>query len=167
MQRTFPSPKNAPSPAKMPEIFGTHNDRHGNNSSAHTKNDCHGNTRAATRIRLSDLSPSADPCVNHGDRGTRTPDLRVANASLSQLSYIPGRGSDKIVSYFQFHNKHYSTFLKKYNLKFYFFMFFFLDTGSVMLRARQQSIVSAKRFLNTCPMSEQKENPLFREKADN
>ena len=24
-----------------------------------------------------------------GDRGTRTPDLCVANASLSQLSYIP------------------------------------------------------------------------------
>ena len=24
-----------------------------------------------------------------GDRGTRTPDLRVANAALSQLSYIP------------------------------------------------------------------------------
>ena len=28
-----------------------------------------------------------------GDRGTRTPNLRIANAALSQLSYIPGRRS--------------------------------------------------------------------------
>ena len=27
--------------------------------------------------------------LNSGDRGTRTPDLYVANVSLSQLSYIP------------------------------------------------------------------------------
>jgi hypothetical protein len=27
-----------------------------------------------------------------GDEGDRTPDLSVANAALSQLSYIPGEG---------------------------------------------------------------------------
>ena len=34
--------------------------------------------------------------VAGGDRGTRTPNLGIANAALSQLSYIPtlGRGSN-------------------------------------------------------------------------
>ncbi len=29
------------------------------------------------------------PCVNGGDEEDRTPDLRIANATLSQLSYVP------------------------------------------------------------------------------
>lgn len=29
------------------------------------------------------------PCHTHGDKGARTPDLRLAKASLSQLSYVP------------------------------------------------------------------------------
>ncbi len=35
------------------------------------------------------MKSTLSPPQNHGDRGTRTPDLCVANASLSQLSYIP------------------------------------------------------------------------------
>ena len=31
-----------------------------------------------------------------GDEGTRTPDLRLAKASLSQLSYIPGHTTDQV-----------------------------------------------------------------------
>jgi hypothetical protein len=36
-----------------------------------------------------DFLYSAGGQKNGGDEGDRTPDLRIANASLSQLSYIP------------------------------------------------------------------------------
>lgn len=32
------------------------------------------------------------PIETGGDEGDRTPDLGIANAALSQLSYIPGKG---------------------------------------------------------------------------
>ena len=32
-------------------------------------------------------------CINGGDEEDRTPDLRIANAALSQLSYVPTRGA--------------------------------------------------------------------------
>ena len=44
-------------------------------------------THDLSRVRRT-LIP-AELCFQGGDRGTRTPDLYVANVSLSQLSYIP------------------------------------------------------------------------------
>ncbi len=35
-------------------------------------------------------------CSVSGAEGTRTPDLRLAKASLSQLSYIPGHTTDQV-----------------------------------------------------------------------
>jgi hypothetical protein len=35
------------------------------------------------------LTSRLTPCHTHGDKGARTPDLRLAKASLSQLSYVP------------------------------------------------------------------------------
>lgn len=57
-----------------------------------------------------------------GDNETRTRDLCVANASLSQLSYIPG---NETVGIFRvsIHNRYYNRFWKNFNLKFIFSSF--------------------------------------------
>ena len=59
----------------------------------------HANARRAVRLHPAAVAACArrktpSPCgegvgVDGGDRGTRTPNLRIANAALSQLSYIP------------------------------------------------------------------------------
>jgi hypothetical protein len=41
------------------------------------------------RFRKPLLYPLSYRGISGGDRGTRTPDLCIANAALSQLSYIP------------------------------------------------------------------------------
>jgi hypothetical protein len=35
---------------------------------------------------------ASEPFEPGGDEEDRTPDLRIANAALSQLSYVPGEG---------------------------------------------------------------------------
>src|SRR4030095_14043512 len=54
---------------------------------------------AAGRRQLPHRSPAAGPrsppeLDDGGDEGSRTLDLRIAHASLYQLSYVPTRGGD-------------------------------------------------------------------------
>ena len=50
-----------------------------------------GNNKKAERIDVAGYQTGADGIgqKNGGDEGDRTPGLRIANAALSQLSYIP------------------------------------------------------------------------------
>ena len=43
----------------------------------------------ARRARASETSWNLVKHLNGGDEEDRTPDLRIANATLSQLSYVP------------------------------------------------------------------------------
>ncbi len=45
--------------------------------------------------------------MNGGDRGVRTPDLCIANAALSQLSYIPTPVTQIIARFFLVSHRYY------------------------------------------------------------
>ena len=47
--------------------------------------------RGATGVRgINDKADGEPSALNGGDEGDRTLDLGIANAALSQLSYVPG-----------------------------------------------------------------------------